>query len=159
MDRKRIASAEGARQEESDRGYSRRIAWSPCGISKKEGPRNGLNPFQEFEVESQSLRTDSASAGVEVRVGLFSDLGPRQSEVRSSLSTGHPRPTTACPVGANKGSDRDYSITSSAVANISGGMVQPMAFAVLRLMISSNLVTCSTGRSAGLAPFRILSTK
>jgi hypothetical protein len=60
---------------------------------------------------------------------------------------------------ARRASRRSYSITSSAVANISGGMVQPIAFAVLRLMISSNLVTCSTGRSAGLAPFRILSTK
>jgi hypothetical protein len=28
----------------------------------------------------------------------------------------------------------------------------------LRLIIRSNLVGCSTGRSAGLAPFRILST-
>jgi hypothetical protein len=28
----------------------------------------------------------------------------------------------------------------------------------LRLMTSSNLVGCSTGRSAGLAPLRILST-
>ncbi len=32
------------------------------------------------------------------------------------------------------------------------------AFAVLRLMTSSNFVGCSTGRSAGLAPLRILST-
>ena len=46
---------------------------------------------------------------------------------------------------------QNYSITSSAVANISGGKVQPMACAVLRLIISSNLVTCSTGRSAGLS--------
>src|SRR5207253_1833377 len=34
------------------------------------------------------------------------------------------------------------------------GIVRPSAFAVLRLMTSSNLVGCSTGRSAGLAPFR-----
>ncbi len=37
-------------------------------------------------------------------------------------------------------------------------MVRPSALAVLRLMTSSNFVGCSTGRSAGLAPFRILST-
>src|SRR5258705_9514558 len=49
----------------------------------------------------------------------------------------------------------DYSITSSAVASSEGGMVRPSAFAVLRLTISSNLVGCSTGRSPGLAPFRI----
>ena len=35
---------------------------------------------------------------------------------------------------------------------------RPSALAVLRLITSSNFVGCSTGRSAGLAPFRILST-
>src|SRR5437016_960990 len=39
------------------------------------------------------------------------------------------------------------------------GIVNPSALAVLRLTTSSNLVGCSTGRSAGLAPFKILSTK
>ena len=38
------------------------------------------------------------------------------------------------------------------------GIVSPSAFAVLRLITSSNLVGCSTGRSAGLAPLRIRST-
>ena len=38
-------------------------------------------------------------------------------------------------------------------------MVRPSAFAAFRLTTSSNFVGCSTGRSAGLAPFRILSTK
>ena len=35
------------------------------------------------------------------------------------------------------------------------GMVSPGALAVLRLISSSNLVGCSTGRSAGLAPLSI----
>src|SRR5215510_13407832 len=52
-----------------------------------------------------------------------------------------------------------HSITSSARASNMGGTSRPSAFAVLRLMISSNLVGCSTGRSAGTAPFKILSTK
>jgi hypothetical protein len=38
-------------------------------------------------------------------------------------------------------------------------MVKPSALAVFRLITSSNFVGCSTGRSAGLAPFKILSTK
>jgi hypothetical protein len=33
------------------------------------------------------------------------------------------------------------------------GIVRPSALGVLRLMTSSNLLGCSTGRSAGLAPF------
>jgi hypothetical protein len=36
--------------------------------------------------------------------------------------------------------------------------MRPSALAVLRLMMSSNLVGCSTGRSLGLAPLKILST-
>jgi hypothetical protein len=51
-----------------------------------------------------------------------------------------------------------YSITSSARASSVGGMSMPRDFAVLRLMINSYFDACSTGRSAGLAPFRILST-
>ena len=51
-----------------------------------------------------------------------------------------------------------YSITSSARDRIDGGTVRPSAFAVLTLMTSSNVVGCTTGRSAGLAPLRILPT-
>jgi hypothetical protein len=39
------------------------------------------------------------------------------------------------------------------------GIVRPRALAVLRLMTSSNVVSCSTGSSAGFAPLKILSTK
>ena len=47
---------------------------------------------------------------------------------------------------------RTYSITSSARASSVGGTSRPSALAVFRLMTSSNLVGCSTGRSAGFAP-------
>src|SRR5262249_49240217 len=50
-------------------------------------------------------------------------------------------------------------ITLSALDSTFGGIVRPISFAVLRLITSSNFVGCSTGRSAGLAPLRILSTK
>ena len=49
-------------------------------------------------------------------------------------------------------------ITLSALASTFGGIVRPICLAVFRLMMNSNLVGCSTGRSAGLAPLRILST-
>src|SRR5215472_6099881 len=42
-----------------------------------------------------------------------------------------------------------YSITSSARARINGGIVRPSGLAVLRLMMSLNVVGCSIGRSAG----------
>ena len=51
-----------------------------------------------------------------------------------------------------------YLITLSALARTLGGMVTPICLAAFRLIISSNFVGCSTGRSAGFAPFKILST-
>src|SRR4029077_8179415 len=51
-----------------------------------------------------------------------------------------------------------HSITSSARARIDGGIVSPSPWAVWRLTTSPNLVGSWIGRSAGLAPLRILST-
>ena len=51
-----------------------------------------------------------------------------------------------------------HRITLSARASTFGGIVRPICFAALRLTINSNFIGCSTGRSAGLAPFKILST-
>jgi hypothetical protein len=51
-----------------------------------------------------------------------------------------------------------YRITSVAWKRSVGGMVRPSTRAVLRLMTSSNVMGCSTGRSAALVPLRILST-
>src|SRR5215472_14802870 len=48
-----------------------------------------------------------------------------------------------------------HSITSSAVASSLSGISRPNALAALRLMINSNLVASCTGKSAGLAPFKI----
>jgi hypothetical protein len=48
-----------------------------------------------------------------------------------------------------------HSITSSARASSVGGTSRLRALAVRRLMTSSNLVGCTTGRSAGFAPLRI----
>src|SRR5262249_24446490 len=49
-----------------------------------------------------------------------------------------------------------HSITSSASVSRLSEMLTPSALAVLRLITSSNLVGCRTGRSAGLAPLRML---
>src|SRR5262249_8852643 len=48
-----------------------------------------------------------------------------------------------------------HSITSSAVARSDGGTVRPSSLAVWALITSSNLLDCTTGRSAGLAPLRM----
>ena len=49
-------------------------------------------------------------------------------------------------------------ITLSVRASTLGGIVRPICFAAFKLTMNSNFVGCSTGRSAGLAPFKILST-
>jgi hypothetical protein len=49
-------------------------------------------------------------------------------------------------------------ITLSALANTLGGIVRADLLGCFQINNNSNLVGCSTGRSAGLAPFRILST-
>src|SRR5262249_21174687 len=48
-----------------------------------------------------------------------------------------------------------HSITSSARASSLSGICRPSAFAVFVLMISSYLVGCRTGRSAGRSPLRM----
>src|SRR5262249_60191825 len=73
-------------------------------------------------------------------VGIQGSRGRQRAEKRRGPGCGH-------------------SMTRSARSSRDGGIVKPRAFAVLRLMITSNFVGCSMGRSAGLAPFKILSTK
>jgi len=51
-----------------------------------------------------------------------------------------------------------YSITLSAQRRNVSGIVSPSALAVLRLITSSNLVGCTTGKSAGLAPRKSLTS-
>ena len=53
---------------------------------------------------------------------------------------------------------RTHLITLSARNSTDCGIVRLSAFAVLRLITNSNFIGCSTGKSAGLAPLRILST-
>jgi hypothetical protein len=51
-----------------------------------------------------------------------------------------------------------HSMTLSALASTVGEIFSSSALAVLKLITNSNLVGCSTGKSAGFAPFKILDT-
>ncbi len=51
-----------------------------------------------------------------------------------------------------------YLVTLSARISMTGGIVMPSWLAVFRFMNSLNFVGCCTGRTAGFAPFKILST-
>jgi hypothetical protein len=68
------------------------------------------------------------------------------------------RPKPAAFLSPSNELPPSHSITSSARASRFSGTVRPSALAVFRLMTSSNLVGCCTGKSAGLAPRRIGAT-
>jgi hypothetical protein len=77
-----------------------------------------------------------------------------QSDRDSDLPGGRYVPAADICNAANS----PYSMISSAATSRPGGTATPSAFAVLRLMIVSNLVAACTGRSAGLSPRRMRST-
>jgi hypothetical protein len=104
--------------------------------------------------------------------------GVYRRRARAERRTGKPlaRPPGLCgPTGGNvrsaaiKGPDNVTPLptcrawrqrsTSSAWKRSVGGRVRPKAWAVVRVLTSSKVMGCSTGRSAGWAPFRILATE
>src|SRR5262249_33120843 len=66
------------------------------------------------------------------------------------------RPPGGCAAEQRDEPAPPHSITSSASASSVGGTSRPRALAVLRLISISNLVGCSTGRSAGFRTFENL---
>jgi hypothetical protein len=99
-------------------------------------------------------------------------LTPAVSRRRKRERSGRCRRSAPVPCSAPRSSDLGkrflipllalympaYLITLSTRIRRVGGIVIPRASAVFRLRISVNFVGCSTGRSAGFAPLRILST-
>src|SRR5262245_1846021 len=88
----------------------------------------------EFAAQGRPGASDVKGALVYLLVGLL-----RAAEQRYELAAFH-------------------SITSSARASSVGGTVRASALAVLRLMINSKRVGCSTGKSPGFVPFKIFPT-
>ena len=81
-------------------------------------------------------------------------------QINRQLSGWIPPPLVIRAVGAHcqKATSACYSITSAAPARSEGGTSRPSAFAVLRLTSNAKVVAWFTGKSDGLAPFKILST-
>src|SRR5262249_52661314 len=129
-------------------------------------------PLRIPALHGQVLALDVAALPQDVDEDVLADrlAGPRwRARDQHPEPVDSPRrPRRLCLGGERRGEHGDSSsekraparhwITSSARASTAGGMVRPRAFAVLRLITSSNFVGCSTGRSAGLAPFKTLST-
>ena len=95
----------------------------------------------------------------------FRDRSARRSAARRSDAPARaaaPAPRAATPRRAAEQRDElapgAHSMTSSARPSNVGGRSRPSLRAVLTLMANSNLFGACTGRSPGLAPFRIRST-
>src|SRR5262245_1151580 len=74
---------------------------------------------------------------------------------RRSLRTRRERPRSRAAEQRDEVASPHHSITSSALASSVGGTLRPSIRAVSALMTRSNLLDCTTGRSAGLAPLRM----
>jgi len=126
-------------------------AWFPRNNSSSEG--NSFN-------SPKCTRLNRVGPRSNVRFGSKADMTTSNLDVRFTPESGHCSGEQSRYVCFVPEADiTTYSITSSARARSDGGMVKPIAFAVVRLIAKSNLVGCSTGKSPGFAPRKILSTK
>ena len=108
--------------------------------------------------ERSPLRPSRARARPRgVRTSLVTRCGGNRSP---ALPAAARAPRAATPLRRRERDELSplHSITSSARASSVGGISTPNAFAVARLMTSSNLVPSSTGRSPGFSPLRIRPT-
>src|SRR5262249_11970712 len=112
-----------------------------------------FDPAQLAQALSESV--ERRRRGDRIRVANHPE--PRDSFQRR-LGSGSKRRCEETQNPRNEPSPVHYCISSSARTSTDGGTGRPRAFAVLRLIPSSNFVGCSTERSPGLAPRRSRST-
>jgi hypothetical protein len=98
------------------------------------------------------LKCRNGSRAEELNVSISGPVFPSNPDIRADMPVGRVGPK---PVVSNRSETPLYSITSSAVASSLSGTLRPSILAVSALMTSSNLVACTTGRSAGFAPLRM----
>src|SRR5260370_28959814 len=104
--------------------------------------------FETLAEYAQTVRARVSSCGVE----------PPDHRHRRLLRARRKRPRCHCAAEQRDELAAFHSITSSAMESSEGGTMRPSIRAVWALMTSSNLIDCTTGRSAGLAPLRIRPT-
>src|SRR4029434_1700782 len=98
----------------------------------------------------------TSCAAVRARMDGWGTFARGSTTLHACLSTRRDKSNDAVTLDTN---DRSHgSMTWSARSSSDCGIVRPSAFAVLRLITNSNLVGCSTGRSAAFAPLMSLST-
>ena len=123
----------------------------------------GIVPHQTTTPIEGLLPCRAYMGSTHVCFGSEADLSTSRIDVRSTANNGHDRASDRRPLSAitglmHRSKRHPYSITSSANARRLGGNSRLSARAVFKFTSISNPTGCSTGSSAGLAPFRILST-
>jgi len=96
---------------------------------------------------SGGFRSRCSEQPDKVRHGSKAPFSARARHFRLSPTSGHSRRPSA-RLKVPRRHRLIYPITSSARVSTAGGIVRPSAFAVVRLMNSSKLVGCMTGRSS-----------
>src|SRR5262249_47664592 len=81
---------------------------------------------------------------------------PDSWQLRRLLRARRERPRGRAAEQRDERATAAHSTTSSATTCKVSGTVRPSVLAVLGLIANSNLVDCTTGRSAGFSPLRIL---
>ncbi|MBM2844101.1 MAG: merR-type protein [Anaerolineales bacterium] len=124
----------------------------PLGISVFDHDVAALDVTEVTQPLEERLSQVGTSGQVERQPAYSSDLGRLLG--LGGERGGH----EAASQRADELPPRGHWMTSSARSRSDCGIVSPSAFAVLRLITSSNFVGCPMGRSAGFVPLRILST-
>ena len=113
-------------------------------------PRVGQAPRSGSLIARSIISLSSGSSGATQQyVWNWGQSGSGWRALKTSLTT---RPRAGVAIALHQTAGRTSSATASSVL----GICTPSAFAVFRLMTSSNFVGCRTGISTGFSPFRIL---
>jgi hypothetical protein len=126
-----------------------------CGVRALAKIREFLPPAKfrtEGAMSESGQKRPKGGVRVESALPQTADIGGRGWQVSCV-----PQPDSCTAAKRHPRTAIIYSITSSARSRNDSGIASPSALAVLRLMTNWYLEACSTGRSAGLAPLRILS--
>src|SRR5262245_50686246 len=121
-------------------------------------------PYHQISLDlnsSERFRSSYDPAGIEIKLNVIVMVRRKHRELTFNVRPLRARRERAR--GCRAAEQRDecaavHSITSSASASSRSGTFRPSALAVLRLITSSNLVGCTTGRSAGFSPLRMRPT-
>jgi len=108
-------------------------------------------PYKGLGAESGEKREPVSDIALE----LLDSLKVLDPDGRLEKRTSAHGSKVPIPVVSRCSTRTRYSITSSAATSSLSGTVMPSILAVEALMTNSNLLDCTTGKSAGFAPLRM----